>query len=108
MCVPMFLLYNFPTSYDLSENVLISKELRKSPLHKIIKEYKINNDPAKWIINDYIQEHVAIQGCNQNDDVDFTNSKKTYADESSRYQSKGLFKRKLLNGKEVRRSWLVF
>ncbi|XP_033228867.1 zinc finger MYM-type protein 1-like [Belonocnema kinseyi] len=73
------------------------------PLNEII----LSDDPAKWVLSDFVRHHVAVHGCKQNMNLNFESSKRKY-DGVSRYLSRGLFTRKLRNGEEISRSWLVF
>lgn len=68
----------------------------------------LSNDPATGPISDSTRDYIALHGWIQNEKADFTSSRKLYSDGSMRYLSKNVFKRKLLNGEEVHRPWLVF
>ncbi|XP_033221187.1 zinc finger MYM-type protein 1-like [Belonocnema kinseyi] len=68
----------------------------------------LSNDPVTWPISDSTRDYIALHGWIQNEKADFTSSRKLYSDGSMRYLSKNVFKRKLLNGEEVHRPWIVF
>lgn len=40
----------------------------------------ISDDPAKWVLDDATIEYIALNGVKQNIDIDFTSSKRQYAD----------------------------
>ena len=68
---------------------------------------QVPNDPIQWNVDDAFRELVAKDGFKQNDDIDFSNSKRQYADQS-RYLSKSYFSKRMGNGEVVKRSWLVY
>ena len=66
------------------------------------KKNLLSDDPGEWI-NDFTRDYVSIHGCNQNINLNFSNSKREYSDGKIRYLSKSLFQRKLLNGEMIPR-----
>lgn len=65
-------------------------------------------DPAHWKMNNFFREHVARHGCDQNKNADLRQSKREYNDGSVRYLSLSAFTRKMQNGEELNRSWLIY
>lgn len=71
-------------------------------------DVKIVDDPALWEINDRTREYVVTRGINQNiDEMDLSRSKRLIGGQN-RYLSKSLLKTKLINGKEMKRSYLMY
>ncbi|XP_022834878.1 zinc finger MYM-type protein 1-like [Spodoptera litura] len=69
----------------------------------------VDCDPAKWSINNETQEYIASNGFNQNINVDFSLSKRIYLeDKVSRFLTKTMFERKLLNREKRSRKWLIY
>ncbi|XP_023311929.1 zinc finger MYM-type protein 1-like [Anoplophora glabripennis] len=68
----------------------------------------VDCDPAKWSINNETQEYIALNGFNQNINVDFSLSKRIYEDKVSRFLTKTMFERKLLNREKRPRKWLIY
>lgn len=66
-----------------------------------------NKDPALWILNDTTKNLIATNGFDQNIELDFSNSLRTYKDQN-RYLSKSLFERRLKNGEVYGRKWMIF
>lgn len=64
-------------------------------------------DPDKWLINEFFRNYVAIHGLHQNLSDDFSYSGRKYNDKT-RYLTKQLFQRKMLNGEFALHSWLVY
>ncbi|XP_050540304.1 zinc finger MYM-type protein 1-like [Daktulosphaira vitifoliae] len=73
----------------------------------IVNETILEIDPAKWVINDEFRDYIAKNGFNQNMTNDFINSKRIYSDKT-RYLTKIMFNRRLINGETIVRSWLVY
>ncbi|XP_053568207.1 zinc finger MYM-type protein 1-like [Bombina bombina] len=67
----------------------------------------VSGDPAMWVINEEIRDHIALHGIQQNTSVDFSKSKRVYGD-NVRFCTEDLFKRKMKNGELQKRSWLVY
>lgn len=53
----------------------------------------VSSDPAEWDINDSTRDHVAKHGIVQNENLDFTQSRRLYADKA-RVLTKHLFEKK--------------
>ncbi|XP_068990453.1 zinc finger MYM-type protein 5-like [Neodiprion pinetum] len=68
---------------------------------------EVSEDPAQWRINDKTRNWIAMNGVQQNMDVDFSQSQRIYEDHT-RYLSKSLFERQLLDGEKAHRSWLIY
>ncbi|KAE9521362.1 hypothetical protein AGLY_018242 [Aphis glycines] len=66
-----------------------------------------SNDPAEWKSNDWYQESIARLGFLQFSDADFNISKREYPDKN-RYCTKTLFYKKLPNGENILRKWMVY
>lgn len=71
------------------------------------KEISSINDPAIWIVNDELRDHITRNGFDQNINADFSNSRRIYND-CTRYFSTSFFHRTLLNGEKTLRPWLVY
>lgn len=72
---------------------------------------KISDNPANWIINEEIINHIIDHGIKQNlQNSQFLNSKRLVPGTSSRYRylSLNLFKRTLVNGEIENRDYLVY
>lgn len=115
----------FASSRSNNLNVLVSNdcsednqpervsEKEKSPQNLISEniitqnEISISDDPAKWVLDDATIEYLVLNGVKQNMDIDFSSSKRQYAD-TTRFLSLSLFSRKLPNGEIQPRPWLIF
>lgn len=75
---------------------------------KKVTDKAVGDDPGQWAIDDFIRDYVVKNGCGQNKNLDFSNSKKEYTDGRTRYLSQSLFQRELLNGEKISRPWLVY
>jgi len=89
------------------ESNFVSNNLTISTLNMNSDTFDIENDPAKWIINDVTRDYVAKHGISQNLNNDFTCSKLEYPDKN-RFLNKSLFVRTRINGEIQLRLWLVF
>ncbi|XP_044127177.1 zinc finger MYM-type protein 1-like [Bufo gargarizans] len=67
----------------------------------------VSSDPAEWVLNDCTRDHVAKHGIIQNENLDFTQSRRLYADHS-RLLTKHLFEKENFNGEKQKRSYLVY
>jgi len=67
----------------------------------------LSNDPAEWKSNDWYQESIARLGFLQFADADFNNSKREYPNKN-RNCTKTLFYKKLPNGENILRRWMVY
>ena len=72
-----------------------------------IENFHVSTDPFLWNINEQTINHFAKNGFVQNDDSDFSKSKKEYSD-TPRYFNKSFFETKLSNGKINKRLWLIY
>ena len=70
-------------------------------------ENVFTRDPAHWKMNDFFGDHLARYGCDQNKNADFMHSKRVYK-EYTRYLSHSAFTRKMQNGEEHNRAWLIY
>lgn len=68
----------------------------------------VSNDPAEWIIKDTTIEILLAKEINQNLDCDFTKTRIFYEPGKFRCLSKDNFKRKLKNGEEYDRKYLIY
>lgn len=77
-------------------------------LAQINRNPTFDNDPAKWICDDFHRNHVIKNGFIQNIDTnDFSNSKRMY-NNNARYLSPCIFQRTMLNGEKTSRNWLIY
>lgn len=83
----------------------LPSELQESTQTK--QQILVSKDPAEWTINNIIKDHMAMNGIQQNMNADFSHSKRVYGDQT-RYFSKSLFERQLLNGQKAPRKWLIY
>uniref|UniRef100_A0A8C5N3R9 TTF-type domain-containing protein n=1 Tax=Leptobrachium leishanense TaxID=445787 RepID=A0A8C5N3R9_9ANUR len=67
----------------------------------------VSCDPAEWVLNDSTRDHVAKHGVIQNENLDFTPSRRLYADKA-RVLTKHLFEKENFNGEKQKRSYLVY
>lgn len=67
----------------------------------------VSSDPAEWVLNDSTRDHVAKHGIVQNENLDFTQSRRLYADKA-RVLTKHLFQKNNFNGEKQQRSYLVY
>ncbi|CAH2283889.1 Hypothetical predicted protein [Pelobates cultripes] len=67
----------------------------------------VSSDPAEWVLNDCNRDHVAKHGIIQSENLDFTQSRRLYADHS-RLLTKHLFEKENFNGEKQKRSYLVY
>lgn len=79
-------------------------EIISSPLTNNTDSFK---DPAEWLNNNICRNFIAKFGYNQNADVDFTLSKRSYSD-FDRCCSKSFFTKTIKNGENILRKWLVY
>lgn len=66
-----------------------------------------SSDPALWQVNDEFRDYVVKNGLQQNEELDFSRSERQYKNQK-RFLSKNMFEKKLVNGENVKRSWLVY
>lgn len=66
-----------------------------------------SKDPANWVVNDALRDYIALHGFCQNENVNFSGSKRQYND-CLRFFLPAFFERKLLNGKKTPRQWLIY
>ncbi|KAE9522964.1 hypothetical protein AGLY_016595 [Aphis glycines] len=115
----------FTSSRSNNSNVLVSNvcsednqpervsEKEKAPQNLILEnittqnEISICDDPAKWVLDDATIEYLVLNGVKQNMDIDYSSSKRQYAD-TTRFLSLSLFSRKSPNGEIQPRPWLIF
>lgn len=86
------------------KNVITEKNFKES---EHLLPIFFETDPDKWLINESFRNYVAKHGLNQNLTDDFSYSSRKYNDKT-RYLTKQLFQRKMLNGELALRSWLVY
>ena len=65
------------------------------------------NDPAKWVVNNNLQDYIAEHGISQNDNLDFSKYAHQYGNKKDFYQNV-FFNKNLKNGKTVKRRWLSY
>ena len=98
-------------SIESSANVRISTQnevvSKGDSTHKF-DDFRIDNDPAKWLINETTRDYVVRHGFQQNADKDFSKSKREYNDGKNRYLLSSMFESVLINAEKIRRSWLVY
>jgi len=68
---------------------------------------KFSKDPADWVINADLLQHIASNLPSQNSECDFAESGRWFG-ESFRYAQVDYFTRILANGEKVKREWLVY
>ncbi|KAL4127199.1 hypothetical protein QTP88_011396 [Uroleucon formosanum] len=68
----------------------------------------VSSDPAEWIIKDTTIEILLARDINQNLDCDFTKTRIFYEPGKFRSLNKNNFKRKLKNGEEYDRKYLIY
>jgi hypothetical protein len=90
----------------MCESNFVNNNITTSTLNMDSNTFSIDNDPAKWIINDVTHNYVAKHGINQNLNDYFTCSKREYPDKN-RFLNKSLFVRTRLNDKVQSLSILV-
>ncbi|CAH2296767.1 zinc finger MYM-type 1-like [Pelobates cultripes] len=67
----------------------------------------VSSDPAEWVLNDCTRDHVAKHGIIQNENLDFTQSRRLYADHS-RLLTKHLFEKENFNGEKQKRTYFIY
>ncbi len=72
-----------------------------------IVDMMVSNDPSEWINNDFTINYLLSNGINQNLSSNFISSERKYSNKV-RYLSKNLFKKRLKNGEQRRRYFLVY
>ena len=100
------------TGNDLRVNEELTNEIEKTEDEKTEDEktedeFTVDKDPMKWNINDKLRDYFTMNGFGQNINDDFSASRRTY-DQQNRFFSKNMFYKRLKNGKNVFRSWLVY
>lgn len=85
---------------------IIRQELPK--VQNVTHSGFVSNDPAEWIIKDTMIEILLAREINQNLDNDFTKTRIFYEPGKFRSLSKDNFKRKLKNGEEYDRKYLIY
>lgn len=88
-----------PTIYNEDEILTEEKSEEKSSIP--------SSDPALWQVNDQFRDYIVKNGLQQNEELDFSRSERQYKNQK-RFLSKNMFEKKLVNGENVKRSWLVY
>lgn len=70
-------------------------------------DFKLNNDPALWKIDEVTRDLIAMKGFNQNKSSDLSKSGRQYS-EQRRFLPMAIFRRKMKNNELRDRTWLIF
>lgn len=97
-------------SEESESTAMPSSEIENSAATNFVSSVdtiKPDRDPAKWDINDFTINYFAINGFESHKQINFSQSKRIYSDQA-RYLNPTIFTRKLINGEETQRTWLIY